>query len=121
MTAENDLFEVERQFWSEVADADFYRNHLTDNAIMVFPAPYGVMNREATLAAVEAATRWEACAFSDMHFVELTDDSAVVAYRADARRPDGSTYATFATSAYVKLAGSWKLAVHQQTPIPQDV
>jgi len=121
MTAEKDLFERERQFWSEVADADFYRSHSTDNAVMVFPAPYGVMERDETLAAVEATTRWEACDFTDMHSVELTDDSAVVAYRADARRPNGSTYATYATSVYVKQGGSWKLAVHQQTPIPQDV
>jgi hypothetical protein len=121
MTAENDLFELERLFWSEVADTDFYRSHITDNVVMVFPAPYGIMERDATLAAVEAATRWEACDFMDMHLVELTEDSAVIAYRADARRPDGSTYATFATSSYVKQAGSWKLAVHQQTPIPQDV
>ncbi len=46
MTAEKDLFERERQFWSEVADADFYRSHSTDNAVMVFPAPYGVMERD---------------------------------------------------------------------------
>ena len=121
MTAENDLFELERQFWSEVADTDFYLEHTTENVVMVFPAPYGIMERDATLAAVAAATRWEACDFTDMHFVDLTEKSAVIAYRADARRRDGSTYSTFAASSYVKRAGSWKLAVHQQTPIPQDV
>jgi hypothetical protein len=45
----------------------------------------------------------------------------MTAYRADARRPNGPTYATFATSAYVRQAWSWRLAVHEQTPIPDNV
>jgi hypothetical protein len=121
MTAEQELPALERAFWSEIADTDFYRAHITDNAVMVFPAPYGIMDYDAILEAVEGATRWEECTFSDFQLVELTDDSAVVAYRADARRPNGPMYATFATSTYVRQAGSWRLAVHQQTPIPDNV
>ena len=93
MTAEQELLALERAFWSEIADTDFYRAHITDNAVMVFPAPYGIMEYDAILEAVEGATRWEECTFSDFQLVELTDDSAVVAYRADARRPNGPTYA----------------------------
>ena len=44
------------------------------------------------------------------------DDSALVAYRATARR-DGTTYQALVASTYVREGGAWKLAVHQQTPI----
>ena len=41
---------------------------------------------------------------------------AALTYRGSARRGD-HTYDALFTSTYVYEAGSWKLAVHQQTPI----
>ena len=46
----------------------------------------------------------------------LTADSAVVAYRAQARRGDMDYDALF-TSTYVRAGEHWKLTVHQQTPL----
>jgi hypothetical protein len=48
--------------------------------------------------------------------LELTDGCAVVAYRATARR-GGTDYTALFNSTYVRARGSWRLALHQQTPI----
>jgi len=48
--------------------------------------------------------------------IDLTPNSAVVAYRASASR-DGVDYHALFNSTYVRQDGSWKLRVHQQTPI----
>ena len=55
-------------------------------------------------------------ALSDERVLPLGDDAAVVAYRATATRDD-VTYTALFNSTYVREAGEWRLAVHQQTPI----
>jgi hypothetical protein len=119
VSAEEEVVALEKQFWYAAGDADFYRDNLTETAIMVFPSPYGIMDRDRTIAAVEAAQPWVSLEMTEVQFVPLTETSALVAYRASARRADGPAYNTFAASAYVKEQGAWKLAVHQQTPIPE--
>lgn len=52
MIAEQDVVSLEEQFWRAAGDAAFYEEHLAAEALMVFPAPFGVFDREATLAAV---------------------------------------------------------------------
>ena len=47
---------------------------------------------------------------------ELARGVAALTYRGSARRGD-HTYDALFTSTYVHEGGSWKLAVHQQTPI----
>jgi hypothetical protein len=59
---------------------------------------------------------WESFELADERVLELTDGCAVVAYRATARR-DGTDYAALFNSTYVRVRGSWRLALHQQTPI----
>jgi uncharacterized protein (TIGR02246 family) len=114
----SDLLQLEEAFWRRSGDADFYAENMTDDAFMVFPAPAGIMDREATLAAVAAVSPWVELEMSDVHVLELTESAAVVAYRARARRAEGAEYNAYASSVYVKVDGEWKLAVHQQTPIP---
>jgi hypothetical protein len=52
---------------------------------------------------------------ADERVIDLTPNSALVAYRATARR-DGVVYEALFNSTYVRQNGSWKLKVHQQTP-----
>jgi ketosteroid isomerase-like protein len=114
--ASSELLELEEAFWRRAGDADFYDANMTDDAFMVFPAPAGIMDRDATLAAVAAASPWITLEMAEVHVLEQ-GDSAVVAYRAQARRAEGPEYNTYASSVYVNVGGDWKLAVHQQTPI----
>jgi hypothetical protein len=113
---EQELVALERAFWERAGDRAFYDERLTEDAVMVFPAPYGIMSREGTLAAVAAATGWEDVELSETTVVPLGDEAAVLAYRARAAR-EGQAYETFASSSYVRRGGAWRLALHQQTPI----
>ena len=107
----------ERDFWDAAGNGDFYREHMADEGLMIFPAPYGIMAKDATVAAVESSSPWSKVELSEVQLVSLGGATAVV-YRADAERADGSPYAAFITSLYVQRdGGTWQLAVHQQTPI----
>jgi hypothetical protein len=54
-----ELIEVERRGWDALCSADaatYYRQQLTKDAMMAFP--FGFMNREEALSAMEAAPPW---------------------------------------------------------------
>ena len=53
------LIDLERQGWdalSSGAGGTYYREHLTDDAVMAFP--FGVLTRQDTIAAMESAPPW---------------------------------------------------------------
>jgi hypothetical protein len=56
MNIAGDLIALEEQFWK--GDADFYRQRLTAEALMVFPDPVGVLGQEETVASISQAPRW---------------------------------------------------------------
>ena len=118
-TLEETLFELERQFWLRAGDVDFYAEELTDDAAMVFPAPFGVLDRDAVLDAIGSSANWTSVTMEERRLVALTDASAAVAYRATGVRAD-ARYTTYAASVYVRRGGAWKLALHQQTPVAED-
>lgn len=110
-----ELVELERRFWH--GGADDYERHLDDEALLVFPAPVGVLDRSETIASISVAQRWAEVRLDDVRVVDLTGDVAVLTYEATARREDDTTsYRAFATSVYVRRADGWRLAVHQQSP-----
>lgn len=116
MTIRDQLASLEERFWT--GDADFYRDHLADDALMAFPQPVGMLTRDATIRSIEDAPRWRDVGIHDAQVVRLTDESAVLAYRALARRgPDEPPYSAQVSSVYVRRDGSWRLAFHQQTPV----
>ena len=51
----------------------------------------------------------------ELRVVPLGEDAAVVAYGATAKRGDTDVSSLF-NSTYQRVDGTWKLAVHQQTP-----
>ena len=109
------LVELEQRFWD--GGADVYEEFLDDQALMVFPAPVGVLVRDETIASIEAAQRWTEARFDDVRLLPLTDDVVVLTYRASARREEDTTeYRAVASSVYVLRADGWRLAVHQQSP-----
>ncbi|HWL33654.1 MAG TPA: DUF4440 domain-containing protein [Gaiellaceae bacterium] len=113
----DDLYEFERQLWERANDVDFYSERLVEEAVLVFPAPFGLLDREATLAAVSSSAGWREFELDDFRVVPLADGSAAAAYRASAVRPDGSSYAAYCSSVYLRGKPGWQLALHQQTPI----
>lgn len=108
------LWHIEEQFW--LAGADFYDQHLCANALMVLPPPTGVLDRPATLDAIQQGHRWERATFEKRRFARPASDVAVLAYSAIALRDSGPAYRAICSSTYVKVGEAWLLALHQQTP-----
>ena len=114
------LVSLEDQAWralSQGTGADFYRQNLTPDAVMVFP--FGVLDQDAAIAAIAAAPPWTTYAIADTRVTALTDDSAILTYRARAQRAGQEPYAARMSTAFVRHEGAWKTAFHQQTPFEE--
>lgn len=114
------LLERERGFWAAAGDPEFYRDNLAQEALMVFPAPYGIMEREPTLEAVRTAQPWTRYDFSETTYARFGTSAAVICYRVSAARATGADYDAYISSVYVQESGAWRLALHQQTPISEQ-
>lgn len=109
------LLEREEELWK--GRGDVYRDRLTDDALVLVPG--AVLTKDETVAAIEASPRWVSVDIDDARTVELAEDGVIVTYRATARRDgDGDPYSAVVASAYVWRDGDWRLAFHQQTPLP---
>jgi Domain of unknown function (DUF4440) len=108
-----ELWQLERQFWK--GDAEFFDQHLSPDALMVFPDPVGVMDRPRAVASVRATGRWQKVHITHKHELHPNDDTVVLVYFIDADRPD-SAYTAQCSSTYVATRAGWQLAVHHQTP-----
>ena len=116
MGTKESLLELERQLWN--ADEEFYRDTLSEDAVMVFPEPTGILERSAVLESLGGADRWRRIEFDAERLLEVDDDVVQLVYRAVAERnEDGSEYTALITTTYVEANGSWQLLTHQQTPV----
>jgi hypothetical protein len=111
---DDNLWRIEEQFWS--AGVDFYEQHLSAQALMVFPAPAGVLDRAATLDSVQAGCRWEHANFEKRELLRPADHVAVLVYSVIASRHEGAAYRAVCSSTYVRQGQTWLLALHHQTP-----
>ena len=119
MSDRDALLALEEQGWRTLSGGSgeaFYRRYLTDDALMVFPGG-AVLSRDAALRAIASAPPWDWFRLEEARVVPVGDDGAVLAYRATAQRAGQPEYAAWMSSVYVRHAGAWKLAFHQQTPI----
>ena len=112
---EDHLFSMEEKFWTQ--SAGYYHDHLAYAAIMVFPEPAGVLVKDEIVSALDKAPRWSQVALEEHRLLELSEDAAVITYKATAKRDGGERYLARASSAYVHDGRAWKLAFHQQTPV----
>ena len=56
MELEERLWTIEELFWK--GDSDFYREHLTADCLMLFPAPVGILANEQIVSSIANAPRW---------------------------------------------------------------
>ncbi len=114
MALEHDLYEIEHALGD--GDGDTYRRHLTEDAVVVVAGR--VMGKGGTVEAMDAGPGWDALSFDDERFVRLSDDAALLTYRFSGRRGEDFTYTALMGSVYVARDGEWRMAFHQQTPLP---
>ncbi|MDP9870187.1 MULTISPECIES: nuclear transport factor 2 family protein [Streptosporangium] len=119
---ERELLALEEQGWAaiSVGDGDFYRRLVTDRTLCV--EPDGLQTGAELADDIDASkSPFDDYALHDVKVVPLTDDSAVITYRAAVSLKEGGVaFQLYMSSAYVRRDGAWKLAFHQQTPVKQD-
>lgn len=116
------LIDIEKKLWMN--DPDFYEATLTDDAILVF-GETGVISRSFAVKAIreerQSGKVWEEVGIDDLRNHWVTDKVVMITYRVTAKWKDiDERVHCLASSLYTKKTGKWKLAFHQQTPIPAD-
>jgi hypothetical protein len=115
MPVSDELLDLERRFWLE-ASVELYAERMAPDGVMVF-GPVGVLDKEQTIAAVEAVSPWAHVEMTDVRAVDLTPDAAALVYRAHGVRDGQPPYDVLVTSVYVRRGGVWQLVLHQQTAL----
>lgn len=107
------LLELERALGGGTGDT--YREHLTDDAVVVVPG--AAITREQCAFAIDSTPGWDEFEISDDRLLQPTDDTAILTYRWRSQRGD-FVYESLMSSVYARQAdGAWKLVLHQQTPV----
>lgn len=115
----DELVALERAGWEALAGPDavsWWSARLDDAALMVFPG--FVATRAQALEGMAEAPPWASWSIDDVRVVPLGDDAGVVVYAAVAQRTGQPEYRALISSTWVRRAGEWRLALHQQTPVP---
>jgi hypothetical protein len=114
------VWDLERAGWEalstdgEVAGR-FYDGVLADEPVFVLPGGLVLDDRDLIVGSMGGAA-WDDHTLRDERIVTLGTGAVAVVYRAEAER-GGQGYEALVTSTYVRDGGSWRLAVHQQTPL----
>jgi hypothetical protein len=109
-----EFWEVERALW--LGGPSAFRRWVSADCVMVFPEPVGILSGAAILESIGGAPRWGEVAFRETVLRRTGTDAAVLAYRAEAQRAEGTPYRALCSSSYVMDAGEWWLVQHQHTP-----
>lgn len=115
----DDLIELERSGWSALssdgdAAARFYEEVLAPDVLFLFPGGVVIDSRAAALESMRGAS-WDRFELVNERVIRLSDECAVVAYRAKAAR-GRIEYDALCTSTYTRVSGRWLMVVHQHTP-----
>ncbi|GIG68362.1 nuclear transport factor 2 family protein [Phytomonospora endophytica] len=119
MSGAEELIELERRGWAALStDADtaasFYRELLTDDALMLFPGGLRLHGKPAILATLDTPP-WDSHALTEVAVTRPGDDVGVVSYVVGAVR-GGKPYAALVSSHYIRTTEGWRLYFHQHTP-----
>jgi hypothetical protein len=114
---EGQIWALEESLWT--GGAERYHELVGDECVMVLPAKPFVMTGQQAIEAVSDTPRWSEVTFSGQQTVHPTDEVAVIAYHATAKRDGGSAYDAYCTTTWHRSTGNeWRVMQHQQTPPP---
>jgi hypothetical protein len=118
MDLKETLMALEEKFWqaSSAANVGLIQSYLTDDALTV--GTFGVLDKRTT---IEVNKDQPPFLFwhieNEPQVLQLTEDSAVIIYKATAQRQGRDQFTVVISSTYVNRGGLWKLAFHHQTPL----
>ncbi len=117
----DELLSLEHQGWMSLCQgtgSEFYGQLMTDDAVMVLP--HGLLlDRRAVIASLSDAPAWDNYEIANERIIELDDDNAVLVYTGEATRGEEPPFSALMSSVYTRQKGELKLALYQQTPIPE--
>jgi hypothetical protein len=116
-----DLIEIEEQGWQALstdveASKKFYSSVLRDDAVMLFPGGTIIEGKEKILQSL-AAQPWKSFQIEEPRVIQLSESAGVLVYRVTAQREGSEPYVALINSTYELNGGTWKLVLHQQTPV----
>ncbi|MDX9849410.1 MAG: hypothetical protein RBT01_02795 [Anaerolineaceae bacterium] len=113
---DNKIWENEEMFW--LGDANYYEQHLSEHAWMVFAPPVGILERNQIISSLTQGPRWQSVIFSDKKLKSIKNGVMMLSYLATAERKDLDTpYKALCSSAYSMEGNNWLMFFHQQTPV----
>ncbi|MGI8625287.1 MAG: nuclear transport factor 2 family protein [Geodermatophilaceae bacterium] len=96
----------------------FYGPLMTDDALMVL-ANGAVMDRDAVVEALGQSPPWRKYDISDVRLVRTGSDSASLVYVGTAYgEEEEPVFVGAMSSVYVREGDDWRLALYQQTQLP---
>lgn len=117
----DELLAVERWGWNSLCDdtgANFFGSVMTDDGVMVL-AHGVVMDRDAVVHSLGDAPPWQRYELADARVVHAGSDAAALVYLARAfREGDEHPFVALMSSLYLRAGNEWKLALYQQTVVP---
>ncbi|MCD0445646.1 nuclear transport factor 2 family protein [Glycomyces sp. A-F 0318] len=117
----DELLKLERSGWDSLCDgtgAEFYGSIMTDDGRMILAHGFA-LDRSQVIASLADAPPWAGYEITDAYLIRLGGHNAVLGYTGRAWR-DGSEpeFNALMSSAYVRTDDGWRLALYQQTAIP---
>jgi hypothetical protein len=117
-----ELLRLEHAGWTSLCDGTgdaFYGRIMTENGVMVL-ADGSIRDRDGVVESLRDAPAWNSFEVSDERLVEMGPDAAALVYTGRAfRAAGGPAFVGAMTSVYVRQSDQWRLALYQQTPVPE--
>jgi hypothetical protein len=118
----DELLELEHAGWRSLCEgtgARFYSGMMTEDGLMIL-AHGMALDRDATAAALRDAPPWAGYELVDPGILRLGDGAAALLYTGRAwRAGEEQTFTALMASTYRRTGDGWRLALYQQTPVPQ--
>lgn len=119
----DELLDLEHQGWDSLCSgtgADFYGQIMTNDGVMLLSHGQA-FDRQTVIHSLNEAPPWRTYDITDARVIALSDDHAILVYTGRACR-DGQepTFTALMSSVYTRQDGDWRLALYQQTPIPDQ-
>ena len=114
------LLALEYEGWQSLCESQggaFYGAMMSADAVMILVNGM-VLYRDAVVASLNDAPRWDSFEIREPSLVDLGDKAAALVYRARAVRGDDEPFVALMTTTYRLISGEPKLALYQQTTIP---
>jgi len=110
------ILEIEKGFWEQANDPEFYSEHIADNALTVMDS-MGVIEKQQAVEMSAKAKPFQNVEMKDMVLKQIGPDCVALTYHGQGK-PEGSSepYLGSITSVYLRQDGHWKLAVTTHQP-----